>query len=158
MKGTGSSEQIGAASHQGWLNLCPVVCSRPWSVTLPPFICFVLMPCFLVIHYTWTFLQIHWISEPFNNIVVQLLSLTLVIPWTVGHQAPLFVAFSRQEYWSVLPFPPPWDLPHPGIKPESSASPALAGWVSHLGSLILLKFFPGKEMETQAFKVAQLVR
>ena len=44
-------------------------------------------------------------------------------PWTVAHRAPLSIGFSRQEYWSGLPFPPPWDLPDPGIKP---ASPALA--------------------------------
>ena len=40
-------------------------------------------------------------------------------PWTVGHQAPLSMGFSRQEYWSGLPGPPPGDLPNPGIKPES---------------------------------------
>ena len=45
------------------------------------------------------------------------------IPWTVAHQAPLSMGFSRQEYWSGLPFPSPGDLPSPGIKPES---PALA--------------------------------
>ena len=41
-------------------------------------------------------------------------------PWTVAHQAPLSMEFSRQEYWSGLPFPSPRDLPDPGIKPESS--------------------------------------
>ena len=35
--------------------------------------------------------------------------------------APLSVGFSRQEYWIELPFPPPWDLPHPEIEPASSA-------------------------------------
>ena len=40
-------------------------------------------------------------------------------PWTVAYQAPLSVEFSRQEYWSGLPFPSPGDLPHPGIKPGS---------------------------------------
>ena len=45
-------------------------------------------------------------------------------PWTVGHQAPLSMEFSRQEYWSWLPFPPPGDLHGPGIKPTS---PALTG-------------------------------
>ena len=50
-----------------------------------------------------------------------------MIPWTITHQAPLSTGFSRQEYWSGLPFPPPGDLPDPGIKPESPASPALAG-------------------------------
>ena len=39
-----------------------------------------------------------------------------VTPWTVAHQAPLSMGFSRQEYWSGLPFPPPGDLPHPGIE------------------------------------------
>ena len=50
-----------------------------------------------------------------------------VIPWTVARQAPLSMGFSRQEYWSGLPCPPPGDLPHPGIEPESLTSPALAG-------------------------------
>ena len=51
---------------------------------------------------------------------------TLVSPLTVAHQAPLFIGFSRQEYWSGLLFPPPGDLPDPGIKPMSLTSPALA--------------------------------
>ena len=38
-------------------------------------------------------------------------------PWTVAHQTPLSMGFPRQEYWSRLPFPPPRDLPDPGIKP-----------------------------------------
>ena len=42
-------------------------------------------------------------------------------PWTVPYQAPLSMEFSRQEYWSGLPFPSPGDLPNPGIKPGSSA-------------------------------------
>ena len=48
-------------------------------------------------------------------------------PWTVAHQALLFMGFSRQEFWSELPYPPPGDLPYPGIKPTSLMSPALAG-------------------------------
>ena len=45
-------------------------------------------------------------------------------PWAVARQAPLSVGFSRQQYWSGLPFPSPGDRPNPGIKP---VSPALAG-------------------------------
>ena len=45
--------------------------------------------------------------------------------WTVTHQAPLSMGFSRQKYWSILPFPPPGDLPDSGIKPTSPTSPAL---------------------------------
>ena len=49
-------------------------------------------------------------------------------PWTVAHQAPLSMGFSQQEFWSELPFPPPGDLPDPGITLQSLASPVLAGW------------------------------
>ena len=41
-----------------------------------------------------------------------------VTPWTVACQAPLSIGFTRQEYWNGLPFPPPGDLPHPGIEPK----------------------------------------
>ena len=47
-------------------------------------------------------------------------------PWTVAHQAPLFMEFSRQEYWSGLPLPTPGVLPDPGIKPMLLLAPALA--------------------------------
>ena len=50
-----------------------------------------------------------------------------VTVWTVARQAPLSMGFSRQEYWSGLPRPPPADLPDPGIKPPSLTSRALAG-------------------------------
>ena len=53
--------------------------------------------------------------------LVSKLCLTLATPWTVAHQAPLSMGFSRQEYWSELPFPSPGDLPDPGIKPRSPA-------------------------------------
>ena len=58
-------------------------------------------------------------------------------PWTVAHQAPLSMGFSRQEYWSGLPCTPPRDLPDPGIEPMPSALPALQADslpLSHLGS------------------------
>ena len=42
-------------------------------------------------------------------------------PWTVAYQAPLSMGFSRQEYWSGLPFPSPKDLPNPGTEPRSPA-------------------------------------
>ena len=42
-------------------------------------------------------------------------------PWTVAHQAPLSLRFSRQEYWSGLPFPSPEDLPDPEIEPKLQA-------------------------------------
>ena len=47
--------------------------------------------------------------------------------WTLAHQAPLSIGFSRQEYWSGLPCPSPGDLPDPGIEPMTLRPPALAG-------------------------------
>ena len=50
-----------------------------------------------------------------------------VTPQTLVHQPLLSVGIPRQEYWGGLPFPPPGDLPDPGIEPASPASSALAG-------------------------------
>ena len=47
--------------------------------------------------------------------------------WSIAHQTPLSVGFSRQEYWSGLPFPSLGDLPNPGIEPKPLISPAVAG-------------------------------
>ena len=70
---------------------------------------------------------------------------TLVTPWTVAHQAPLFMGFSRWEYWSGLPFLSSEDLPNPGIEPTSPAlqadSLSLSHWgkpmFSHSGGIVL---------------------
>ena len=56
--------------------------------------------------------------------------LTLCNPMTVAHQAPLSMEFPWQEYWSMLPFPLPGDLPNPGIKPTSLVFPELSGGFS----------------------------
>ena len=53
-------------------------------------------------------------------------SCLFVTLWTVALQAPLSMGFSRQEYWSGLPFPTLVDLPNPGIEPMSLVSPVLA--------------------------------
>ena len=63
--------------------------------------------------------------------------LTLATQWTVAYQAPLSIGLSGQEYWTGLPFPPPGDLPDPGIETASPVAPALAGDflpLSHLGN------------------------
>ena len=49
-------------------------------------------------------------------------------PWAVARQAPLSLGFSRQEYWSGLPCPPPGDLPNPGIKSRSLTLQADSLW------------------------------
>ena len=73
--------------------------------------------------------------------------------WTISHQAPLSMGFSRQEYWSGLPFPL-GDLPNPGIKPTSLTSPALSGklfttsttWELSLFTMKLLKILPSVDL------------
>ena len=77
-----------------------------------------------------------------------------VTSWTVTHQAPLSIGFSRQEYWSGLPCPPPGDLPDPGIKSRSPAlqadslpaEPQGKPKNTGVGSLsLLLRIFPPQE-------------
>ena len=66
-------------------------------------------------------------------------------PMGVAHEAPLSMEFSREEYWSGLPFPSPGDLPDPGIKLVSPVSPALADrffttsttWEAHIHNITL---------------------
>ena len=70
-----------------------------------------------------------------------------VILQTVARQAPPSMGFSRKEYWSGLPCPPPGDLPDPGIEPSSLVSPALTGgffttgtaWAAHSGIYSAIK-------------------
>ena len=87
--------------------------------------------------------EVTWHTHPlfsqYNFVCTQLLSFVqlFVTPWAVACQAPLFMKFSRQEYWRELPFPLPVDFPDPGIKPLYPMSPALGGdsiSLSHLGS------------------------
>ena len=66
------------------------------------------------------------------------LCLTLCDPMTVGHWTSLSMAFSRQEYWSALPGPPPRDLSNPGIEPTSPALQADSLPLSQWGSSMLL--------------------
>ena len=62
---------------------------------------------------------------------------TLVTPWTVACQAPLPMGYSRQEYWSGLPFLSPGDRPDPGIEPESPALQQILYWLSYEGSPLI---------------------
>ena len=65
-----------------------------------------------------------WMNEWMNGIVLSCVWLFATL-WTVAHQAPWSRGFSRQEYWSVLPFPPSRDVPDPGIALASPVSPSL---------------------------------
>ena len=76
--------------------------------------------------------------------------------WTVAHQTPLSMRFSRQDYWSRLPCPPPGDLPAPGVEPTSLTSPALAGGLFILFFLPLTP--PGKALfKSQPSQIAVLI-
>ena len=63
-------------------------------------------------------------------------------PWTVAHQAPLSMGFSRQEYWSGLPFPSPEDLPDPGIE-LTSVYVSCTGRQAPTTSIKVLRTIPG---------------
>ena len=65
--------------------------------------------------------MVKWIMGYFS-VIPDVVVFVAVTPWTVPHQTPLSMEFSRQEYWSGLPFPSPGDLPNPGIE---SGSPEL---------------------------------
>ena len=78
--------------------------------------------------------RIYWISSTLLCVCVCVCVLShfscvclFAIIWTVAHQAPLPMVFSRQEYWSGLQCPPPGDLSHPGIEPTCFMSFVLAG-------------------------------
>ena len=89
------------------------------------------------------FYYVFW--APLNNMCMcaQLLSHVwlFVTPWTVNHKAPLSIEFSRQEYWSELPCPPPGYFPNPGVKPRPPAL-QLDSFPSEL---------PGKPLKQYAF-------
>ena len=112
----------------------------------PVFEGFIEIPCETI--WIWWFLcMMHACLSCFSHVRL------FVISWTVACQSPLSMGFSRQEYSSGLPFPPPGDLPNPGTEPTSLAFPALASgffvssatWEVHFRSLItvilLLKLF-----------------
>ena len=54
------------------------------------------------------------------------------VPWTIDHEATLSMGFSRQEHWSRLPFPPPGDLPNPGIEPLCLIHWQADSWQAHV--------------------------
>ena len=73
--------------------------------------------------------------------------LLFAVPWTVAHQAPLSTGFSRQKYWSGLPFPTPGDLLDPGIEPESFVPPTLQADSLPLRDLGSPRVWEGRAMQ-----------
>ena len=82
-------------------------------------------------------------------------------PWTVACHALLSMGFSRQEYWSGLPFPPPGDLPNSGTEPKSPALPAGSLPPCHLGSicfLTIVNFGTRAPRDSQTLSLVLLLR
>ena len=95
---------------------------------------------------------LEWVAISFSNVwkwKVKVKSPSRVwlfaTPWTAAHQAPPSMGFSRQEYWSGLPFPSPGDLPDPGIEPRSPAleADALTSELKPLNLIFLCASFSG---------------
>ena len=89
--------------------------------------------------------------------------LFFVTPWTATRQVPLSIRYSRQEFWSGLPFPSPGDLPEPGIELVSLASPALAGWFFTLAPPNHYNWYPNNretfgDRDTHTWKVNAMCR
>ena len=92
---------------------------------------------FMVLAFSWALCMISLVAMlnacMFSHSVV---SDSILISWAVTLSAPLSLGFPRQEYWSELPFPPPGDLPDPGIKPGCPALLVDSLPLLHLGSLL----------------------
>ena len=73
--------------------------------------------------------------------------------WTVACLGPLSMGFSRQEYWSGLPLPPPGDLPNPEIKPASLTSPALAGGFFTTSAIVIYYVAKNQKLSQHIFLV-----
>ena len=84
--------------------------------------------------------------------------------WTVAYQAPLSMGFSREEYWSGLPFPSPGDLPYPGIQPGSPALQAdalpseLPGKLTTIATLMVFAVHPLKQTQRQQLREQSIPR
>ena len=91
-----------------------------WEETLFFYFAFNFWYCFRLLHSLnkTLCLRLYDLPSPFSTHVLSCVQL-FATPWTVAHQAPPSVEFSRQEYWSGLPCPPPGNHPNPGIEPRS---------------------------------------
>ena len=86
---------------------------------------------------TWRLMQVFCYRCMISHFSCVLLFVT---PWTVACQAPLSMAFSRQEYWSGLPCPPPGDLLYPGIESKTPSLQVDSYHLSHKGSPRILEW------------------
>ena len=102
------------------LNKCLITCVHHCGIpqksftalNIPVMCLFILSPPTPGNHWSFDYVHSHVLSH-FSHILL------FATPWTAAHQAPLSMGFSRQEYWSGLPFPSLGDLPDPGVEPGS---------------------------------------
>ena len=102
-------EEIRSGVTIRWASFKVFVFVFPWTSTF--FLCELQENCLTFLNYSTVLYLVACVWH-------------FVTPWTAAHQALLFMRFSRQGYWSGLPFPSPGDLPDPGIKPGSPAQQA----------------------------------
>ena len=118
-----------------WINLlsrqhvpCHLLSFYTFPITLPIPTCYVI--------YWLALLFIESFPSPVHACLVASVHVRLFVTlWTLTHQVPLSMGFSRQEYWSGLPCPPPGDLPDPRTEPTSPALQADSLLLNHPGSL-----------------------
>ena len=100
-------------------------CSLTCSCFIPRFCLYLHMVIFLCVSPLLVSrlpsLETHWILEKIEKVKSLSCVQLFVTPWTIAYKGPPSMEFSRQEYWSGLPFPSPGDLPNPGIEPRSPA-------------------------------------
>ena len=105
-------------------------CSLTCSCFIPRFCLYLHMVIFLCVSPLLVSrlpsLETHWILEKIEKVKSLSCVQLFVTPWTIAYKGPPSMEFSRQEYWSGLPFPSPGDLPNPGIEPRSPALQAVA--------------------------------
>ena len=111
-------EALNSLTWAPWFSL---IYSNLLMVWLPGFCCKIHVHSDSCLPFSEQFLWTEMLSPRFALCVVSLEFDSIVTSWTVAHQAPLSMGFSRQEYWSGKPFPPPGDLPDLGIELQSPA-------------------------------------
>ena len=113
------SWNVGILLNTAFQEVRPIPCTESSA----PIVCLSLYLCPLSRNFAFfpTFPCLDHVLSHFRHVRL------FAILWTVAHQAPRSMRFSRQEYWSELLLPTPGDLPNPGMEPTSLVSPALTG-------------------------------
>ena len=140
---TPGKSSLPSLCNQKWLVAAKPQCwEHGWSQATAGCVspCYHMVPDWLlpgVLRWTsWGTVFLLWVFPHCGGLTAKLCT-TFATPWTVAHQSPLSMGFSRQEYWNGLPFPSPGDLPDPGIEPGSPALHGGRGGVLRPSSILI---------------------